>query len=126
MKAFKLRVATGKDIDVPVSQQHRMFEVIRPRTAAGHRVGDRAYRRWALRNLILGHLRCYIVTGRNGEIAGGGGVWLREVQPSPRHDARLMPYLLSKYTEPKFRKRGVATMVVREAERWPAPLATLR
>jgi GNAT superfamily N-acetyltransferase len=118
MKKFRVRVATMKDIDALVRQRHMMFEDMRPRTAEEHRVGDRAYKKWAVGKMKKGHLRCYLVTDEKGEVAGGGGIWLREVQPSPGHGARLMPYLLSMFTEPKFRRKGVATLVVKEAERW--------
>jgi len=118
MKGFTVRLATASDIDVLVRQRHLMFEDMRPRTEEEHRIGDAAYRKWALRKMRKGLLRCFIVTDGKGEVAGGGGVWLREVQPSPGHDARLMPYLLSMFTDPKFRRKGVATLVVREAERW--------
>jgi GNAT superfamily N-acetyltransferase len=118
MKTFRVRVATTKDIDVLVRQRHMMFEDMRPRTAEEHLVGDRAYREWAVGKMKKGHLRCYLVTDKKGEVAGGCGIWLREVQPSPGHGSRLMPYLLSMFTEPKFRRKGVATLVVKEAERW--------
>jgi len=118
MRGFKVRVATAKDIDLLVEMRHKMFEDMRPRTAEEHRIGDRAYRKWALQKMRDGRLRCYIVNDGKGAPAGGGGVWLREVQPSPGHDARLMPYLLSMFTEREFRRKGVATLVVKEAERW--------
>jgi len=118
MKGFKIRAATPKDIDVLVHNRHMMFEDMRPRTVEEHRVGDTSYRKWALEKMKKRHLRAFIVTDGRGEVAGSGGLWLREVQPSPGRPARLSPYLLSMYTDPKFRRRGVATMIVREAERW--------
>ncbi len=45
-------------------------------------------------------------------------VWLREEQPGPGHGARLVPYLLSMCTESKFRRRGIASMVVKTAVDW--------
>lgn len=118
MDRFRVRVATAKDISTLVRQRHMMFEDMRPRTAEEHEIGDRSYRKWALRKMKEGLLSCFIVTDSKGKVAGGGAVWLREVQPSPGRDARLTPYLLSVFTEPEFRRKGVATLLVREAEKW--------
>lgn len=50
-----------------------MFEDMRPRTAEEHRVGDRAYRKWAVEKMKKRHFRCHLVTDKKGEVAGGGG-----------------------------------------------------
>jgi len=124
MQEFKVKVATAKDIDVLVHQRHMMFDDMarqshrHPHTVEEYRLGDSSFRKWALQKIREKLLRCYLVVDRSGEVAGGGGVWLREVQPSPGHDVGLMPYLLSMFTEPKFRRKGVASLIVREAERW--------
>ncbi len=118
MKGFTVRAATAKDIDTLVHQRHMMFQDMRPRTAEEHRVQDRSYRSWALRKMRKGILKCFLVTDPKGRVAGGGAVWLREVQPSPGRPARLSPYLMSVYTEPDFRRKGVATIVVKKAEKW--------
>ncbi len=115
---FNLRVATPKDVRELVRQRHEMFEDMRPRTPEEHSVGDSAYGEWARKKMQEGVLRCYLVETASGEIAGGGSVWLREVQPSPGRPARLTPYLMSVFTDPRFRRMGVASLVVREAERW--------
>jgi GNAT superfamily N-acetyltransferase len=65
-----------------------------------------------------GLLRCYVVTDGEGAVAAGGAVWLREQQPGPGHGARLVPYLMSMYTEPKYRRLGLASVIVKEAVEW--------
>ncbi len=45
-------------------------------------------------------------------------MWLQQVQPRPHRASMVQPYLLSMYTEPDFRRRGVASMVVKEAIEW--------
>ncbi len=117
-RTFKVRTATPKDIDVLVHQRHMMHEEMRHRSEEEHRIGDVSYRKWAVQKMRKGVLRGFIVADSKGEVAGGGAVWLREVQPSPGRPARLSPYLMSVYTEPSFRRKGVATRIVREAEKW--------
>ncbi len=45
-------------------------------------------------------------------------MWLQPIQPNPKRTDMLQPYLLSMYTEPEFRRRGVASMVVSKAIEW--------
>jgi len=118
MGKFKVKIATDDDIEVLVRQRHMMFEDMRQRTTDEHKMGDRAYRKWALQKMKMGLMRCYLVKDGKGKVVGGGAIWLREVQPSAGYPARLVPYLMSMYTEPEFRRKGVATLVVHEAEKW--------
>ena len=115
---LKVRRAAATDLDVLVHQRRMMFEDMRHPPASQHRAADADYRRWAPRMMRRRLLRCWLVTDENGEVAGGGCVWLRDIQPGPGNTTERIPYLLSMYTEPKFRRRGVATMVVKEAMTW--------
>lgn len=60
----------------------------------------------------------FIAISEDGAIAGSGGIWLREVHPTPHRSGLQEPYLLSMYTEPGCRGRGVASGIVREAMKW--------
>ena len=95
-----------------------MFEEMRPHTEEEYKTMAVAYRRWALRKMKQGLLRCILVQTKDGEVAGGCGIWLREALPSPGNPSGVRPYLFSVYTEPKFRRSGVASLVVREAMKW--------
>ncbi len=79
---------------------------------------DRAYRKWARPRLRSGKLKGWIVEDGRGDVAGSGCVWLRPVQPGPETLGLVQPYVLSMYTEPGSRHRGVASLVVRSAADW--------
>ncbi|MBI3840781.1 MAG: GNAT family N-acetyltransferase [Thaumarchaeota archaeon] len=115
---FKVRLANKDDIGALVNQRHMMFEAMRHPTQGEHRRGDRAYRNWAVEKIEKGLLRCYLVEGPKGKVAAGGCVWLREHPPRPSRFGRLQPYLMSMYTEPEFRRLGLATVIVDRAVRW--------
>jgi GNAT superfamily N-acetyltransferase len=117
MGEFRVRRATRRDIDALVSQRHRMFEDIRHRTEREHRIGDDAYRAWALKKMKEGELNCYLATDRSGRVVGGGCVWLREEQPGPGYAGGVIPYVLSMYTDPEFRRRGIAKLIMKEMVR---------
>ncbi len=118
MGRFKVRRAGAADLDELVRQRHMMFADMKRGTPEELEVGDRAYRKWVVKKVKEGHLHGYIVFDVHGEVAAGGAVWLREEQPGVGHGARLIPYLMSMYTEPRYRRKGLASMVVQEAVEW--------
>lgn len=115
---FQVRKATSKDLDVLVHQRHMMFEEIKHRTSKEHRIGDTRYRRWASENMKKGRITCFLAVSSDGMAAAGGCVWLKPIQPAPGRTMDSEPYLLSMYTEPEFRRYGLATRIVREATKW--------
>jgi len=115
---FKIRRATAKDIDLLVEHRHKMFEEMKRPDAKSLKIADESYREWAVammkRHLFYG----YIVTSGRRLIAASGCVWIREVQPSPGRPKGRVPYVLSMYTSPEFRRNGLATMILKEATKW--------
>ena len=80
---------------------------------------DRTYRAWALGEMRAHRLIGLIVETAEGRPVGSGVVWLQPSQPRPGTLSRLtMPYIMSMFTEPGFRGRGVATRLVEEMVRW--------
>jgi len=118
MGAIRIREATLHDLDLLVRQRRGMFEAMQPFSPEEHEIGDREYRRWAKRLMSSGDFVGWIAETLAGRPVAGGAVWMREQQPRPGKAAFKIPYLLSMYTEPKFRGRGLATRIVREAMRW--------
>jgi GNAT superfamily N-acetyltransferase len=80
---------------------------------------DRAYRRWVRPRMRRGEFRAFVVEDARDRIVGSGAIWLEAQQPRPgRLAVPRLPYILSMYTEPAARGRGVATRLVREMIRW--------
>lgn len=95
-----------------------MFKEMSRPTAEELSVHDASYRAWAKEMMRRRLLHCYIVENLGGKPAASGGVWLREMQPSPGHPHGMVPYVLSVYTSPEFRRKGLASMIVEEAMMW--------
>jgi GNAT superfamily N-acetyltransferase len=53
-----------------------------------------------------------------GEVVAGGGVLLYDRPSSPRDTANRRACILNVYTEPSFRKRGLARLIVQDMIRW--------
>ena len=115
---YKIRAARARDIDVLVEHRRRMFEEMVHPTPEELEVLEESYRKWAPELMRRRLLHGYIVTTGTGEVAASGCVWLRDTQPSPGRPAGKVPYLLSVYTRPEFRREGLASMVVKEAMEW--------
>ena len=80
---------------------------------------DRTYRKWVLGEMRARRLIGLVVETPTGRAIGSGVVWLQPSQPRPGRLSRLsMPYFMSMFTEPEFRGRGVATLLVEEMVRW--------
>lgn len=79
---------------------------------------DPVYRKWARARLKSKGFVAWVVENGDGEIVGGGSVWLRPIQPRPGAKATVQPYLLSMYTERNYRRVGVASCIVKEAVKW--------
>ena len=118
MPRFKIRRANSRDIELLVQHRHRMFEEMAEPTEEELTVHDGSYRVWAREMMRRRLLHVYIVETNTGKPAASGGVWLREMQPSPGHPHGMVPYVLSVYTRPEFRRKGLASMIVEEAMAW--------
>ena len=115
---LSVRKAGLRDLDDLVIQRREMWKALGIRNNELHAKGDRVYKRWARARLKNNELIAWVVKSSDGRVAGGGCVWLQSVQPRPHRESMVQPYLLSMYTEPAFRRRGVASMVVKEAIDW--------
>jgi GNAT superfamily N-acetyltransferase len=118
MRGIRIRRATLRDLDILVMQRRQMFEEMSPFTQTEHAVGDREYRRWVRRLLPRGSFVAWIGWSPSDAPVAGGAVWLVDRQPRPGRPAHQAPYLLSMYTDPAFRGRGIASRIVKEAMRW--------
>jgi GNAT superfamily N-acetyltransferase len=118
VRGLKVREGTPKDVDELVRQRHRMFEDMGHATRRAIGVHDRAFPGWVRREMRAGRFVAFLVETDKGEVVAGGSLWLREVQPYPGFPGGRAPYLMSMYTEPSFRGKGVGTMVVKRAVEW--------
>jgi GNAT superfamily N-acetyltransferase len=80
---------------------------------------DAPYRDWLRGEIARRRLFAFVAETSSGEIVASGGIWLQPVQPRPgRLNRPEMPYILSMYTDPRFRGRGVAARIVAMMLKW--------
>jgi len=114
-----LRWAVAGDLGTLVRHRRRMWTEIRDYSSAELDRHGATYRRWARERLAAGTFVAVLAETSDGAAVGSGAVWLMPMQPRPGPLGRPeMPYVLSMYTEPRYRGRGIASRIVRELLRW--------
>lgn len=111
---YRLRPARASDAALLVEHRHRMFTAIGGRPEAEITAHDGRYRRWLLARMRRGELIGVIAETYRGAPVASGCLWYRPDQPrpeNPRDDTA--PYILSMFTEPEHRGRGLAGKIVR-------------
>ena len=80
---------------------------------------DVVYASWVRRSMACRKFLAWVVEGPEREVAGSGALWLMPSQPRPGSLGRgEIPYILSMFTEPAYRRSGVATLIVRAMVAW--------
>lgn len=118
MAPFRLRGATVRDLDLLVRHRRGMWEEIADFLRDELDAADAAYRRWARPRLRNGGLVGFVAETAAGVPAASACLWVMPSQPRPGWKGTRVPYLLSMFTEPEFRRRGLATRILRASIRW--------
>jgi GNAT superfamily N-acetyltransferase len=115
---FTVGFAGPDDVPLLVSHRLKMWEAIHPEWKSKIRASEGLTRKWIKGKLAGGDLIGFVARAPEGAVAGSGCIWVREEQPRPTSPRLRTPYLMSMYTERRFRRKGVARLVVRRAIRW--------
>jgi len=114
----KVRLATVRDLDVLVHQRRGMWTDMGEKTSAELDDADSVYRPWARSRLKAGTVVGWLAETNQKDIVAGAIVWLRPTVPRPGFKHQTQPFLLSMYTEPGWRGRGLASVLAAEAVNW--------
>ena len=115
---FLVRKVIPRDVEVLVRHRRGMWIDLGIREKAVLDEADRVYRKWAKLAFKNRSLEAWVAETTDGLEVGSGCIWLRAAQPRPNLKKQVQPYLLSMYTEPPFRRKGVASLLVKEAIKW--------
>ncbi len=113
-----IRKATLEDLELLVRHRRGMWEEIFDLPASELDAADRAYRRWARVRIRTRQLVGWIAETDHGDPVASGCIWLMPSQPRPGWRGTVSPYLMSMFTEKRYRGQGHATRITREAIRW--------
>ena len=116
--SVKLRRVSLRDLNVLVRQRRGMWADMGKGTSAKLLEESRIFRGWLRSKLKTGSVVGWVAETKRGDIVAGGIVWLRPIVSRPDVQHLIQPFLLSMYTEPKWRGRGLASRIVDEAVKW--------
>lgn len=116
---FTLRLATADDIPLMVFHRRRMFEDMGDSDAGLLDKMEPEFARWAKNKLQTGEFMTWFAVDPSNVVAAGAALWLMAWIPGPNSTLTgpkigIRPYLLNVYTEPAYRRLGLARLLVTE------------
>lgn len=115
--AWVLRKATARDLPTLVRHRDAMWIEMGRVGPGEHDATSEAYGKWLAARMRRGTLTAFVIQdvapdGKPGKVIASGAVWIQDVQPRPGHPLTMWGYILSVYTEPGARRRGLARAIV--------------
>ncbi len=116
--SFAIEPATGADLETIVHHRRAMFFDMGYRDDAQLDAMCGAFRPWLAAKLSSGEYRAWIARTGDGCAAGGLGLWLMDWPPHMIGGGARRGNILNVYTEPEFRRQGIARSLTRTALDW--------
>jgi GNAT superfamily N-acetyltransferase len=110
---YTIRRAALADVPVIARQRGGMFRDMGtdPALIAER---DSAFRAWLSERLERGEYLGWLAVSEAGEAVAGVGLWFYDWVPNPLAPSIRRGYILNVYTEPEYRRQGIARRLVEE------------
>ena len=115
---FALRLSTPRDVAVITAHRRAMFEEMRASDSAALDEMSSQFAPWVEERLASGEYLEWFAVAEDGSIAAGAGLWLMDWPPHVIGRGRRRGNILNVYTEPRFRRLGLARSLVETAMQW--------
>jgi len=113
-----IREARPEDLAIILHHRRSMFRDMGEGTVGELDRMVEAARPWTAQALASGSYRHWLAIDGAGRAAGGGGVLLSPWPANPHDPCTERAVILNVYTEPNFRRRGVARQVMQAILAW--------
>ena len=117
-ETIEVREATLLDLPVILHQRRQMFHDMGLVDPAALDAMDATAEPFFRRALSDASYRGWLAVETNGRVVAGGGIWLAPWPPHPRSPIPVRPFILNMFTEPEYRKRGLARRVMEVIMDW--------
>ena len=107
-----LRMAIVNDAPIIVHHRRAMFTGMGHTDIAGLDAMDAAFAPYVRRAIADGSYRGWLAVTSERRVVAGGGLILHEWPATPRSTDTQRAYILNMYTEPEYRKRGIARRIM--------------
>lgn len=115
---MKIRQATLADAAVLTSHRRGMFRDMGYSDQAALDAMARRFLPWLEQKMRVNEYLAWLVITETGEVAAGAGLWLMDWPPHMLGSGPWRGNILNVYTEPEFRKRGLARRLTVAAMDW--------
>jgi GNAT superfamily N-acetyltransferase len=113
-----IRLATLSDLPVLIHHRRAMFKDIREYDPAELDAHDAAFKLWVQEQMERGDYFTWLMANQDNRVVAGAAVWMKTMPPLPGETANRRAYILNVYTEPPYRRRGLATRLMRKILHW--------
>jgi GNAT superfamily N-acetyltransferase len=126
---FTVRLATVEDISTILAQRRAMFHDMGFTDSAALEAMEVRFRPWVRQKMEQGEFLTWLAEDGQGRVVAGAGLWLQEWPPTPHSVMDRRGYVLNVYTDPDYRRRGLARRLMLIIEVWcrehALPIVTL-
>lgn len=113
-----IREATANESEIILHHRRSMFRDMGEGTVEELGRMVEVARPWLAQALADGTYRHWLALDRSGCVAGGGGVLLCPWPANPKDPCTERAVILNVFTEPEFRRRGVARLIMETILDW--------
>ena len=114
---YTLRKATADDATIIVHHRVGMFTDMGNDPAQVAKM-EAPFRVWVDEEFAAGRFETWFACAENGEVIAGAGLWFYHWIPRPLLAQTIRPYILNVYTDPAYRRRGLARALMQTMIDW--------
>ena len=118
--AEPFRIRRGTPADIPVIANHRlgMFTEMEFGDPSTYSAYESEFQSFASQEMSADRFHSWLAESPDGEIVAGGAVLIVPWPANPKHRQQQRAFLLNVFTEPAFRRQGIARSLVQTMMDW--------
>lgn len=117
-EGFTIRRAATADLEILVAHRRAMFKDMGYNDDAALDSMSAKFKVWLLEHMNAGDYHAWLVSAADGSIAAGAGLWLMDWPPHMLGKAVRRGNILNVYTAERFRRRGLARVLMEAVLQW--------
>lgn len=112
-----IRSATLDDFLIIVKHRRAMFEAMGTYDPSGFDIMDANFAQWVQDHIVQNKYVGWFCTDTD-EVVAGAGLWLIDWPPHPLDSSGVRGHILNVYTDPAYRRRGIARRLMNTMLEW--------
>jgi GNAT superfamily N-acetyltransferase len=117
-EGFTIRQATIEDVPIITAHRRAMFQDMRSAPDSVLDDMSEKFAPWAEAKMRAGEYLGWFAIAADGAVGAGAGLWIMDWPPHILGRSQRRGNILNVYTEPQFRRRGLARRLTQTALDW--------